>query len=198
MKFTIDVVKLIMTTHRLKKDGTFKEISFIDVLPDDMIFDTIQEAQFWKENQSEFQVVGKMIKANPTSTGMADSYLHIRSHRVGKPKQMVFSKQEVENVLKYGNDNIHNSLVVDFDGFVHLVPFEQAITGYAVRFETFQAGNGYVGSKSSLNHLDGTYLALLEGWLDHLETHDCEYRDSESRRSEVDILSDINQAYNAL
>lgn len=79
-----------------------------------------------------------------------------------------FTKEELTQVLTEGNDGRNNSLIVDFQGNVKLVPFTNDKTTYAVRYETFGAGNGYVGPESKLNHLDGTYQALLEGWVDYL------------------------------
>lgn len=80
-----------------------------------------------------------------------------------------FTKEEVAQVLKEGDDNRNNSLIVDYEGNVKLVPFTKDKKTYAVRYETFCAGNNYVGAKSKLNHLDRTYQALLEGWVSYLQ-----------------------------
>ncbi|ADO57440.1 hypothetical protein [Paenibacillus polymyxa] len=79
-----------------------------------------------------------------------------------------FTKEEVADVLQKGNDDRHNSLIIDFDGTPKLIPFTNDGSKYAVRYETFNAGNGYVGEKSQLNHLNGTYQALLEAWVEYL------------------------------
>ncbi|MGE8057038.1 hypothetical protein ACQKOD_24625 [Bacillus mycoides] len=61
--------------------------------------------------------------------------------------------------------------MINYDGYVQLIKVQSfvpaAMRGYAVRFETFMADNGYVGKQDELNHLNGTYLALLEGWFSH-------------------------------
>jgi hypothetical protein len=76
-----------------------------------------------------------------------------------------------------------------------LIPFNQAKGGpCAVRFETFLAGNGYVDSQSSLNHLDDTYLSLLEGWLTHLIGHDKIYRDYLRDQAKEELIEDIKEA----
>jgi hypothetical protein len=200
MKFTIDAMKMILTTHRLKKNGSFEK--FEDdpkvLLDDDMVFNSYQEAKAWKLGKDEVVIDGEKVKVSPGAINITDTYLRIRPHRTGKPKQMVFTKSDVEEVLRNGNDEIHNVLVVDWDGYVHLLPFHQGKEGYAVRIESFQAGNGYVGPKSRLNHLNNTYLTLLEGWLTHLKTHDSVYRDYPSTRDEEEILKDIQEAYNNL
>lgn len=97
-------------------------------------------------------------------------------------------EEEVKEVLRNGSDEVHNSLIIDFDGTVSLVPFESKRKGYAVRFETFVAGNGYVGSKSALNHLDGTYQAMLEAWVDHLKYGGELYKDYSEHKKSIDEL----------
>ncbi|MGE7637627.1 hypothetical protein [Peribacillus frigoritolerans] len=202
MKYTIDIYKMIYTTHRLKKDGSFKEINSQyekDVSDDDYTFDDYYEARQWKEKQTFVEVDGKRLEVNPTSSGLTDPSVTIRPHRSGKPKKSYITKAELQKVLLAGNDNYNNSLVIDFDGYLHLVPFKQAINEpYAVRFETFGAGNGYVGRESSLNHIDDTYLALLQSWAIHLTSHDQIYRDYTSRETEEETLSEILESIEKL
>lgn len=182
VKFTIDVVLLVLTTHRLQNDGTFRKLERGDGLEikegDKAFMDHYQAEQWIKQNPKlEFD----NVKIDNTQVGhsFGSPYLHVRQHRVSKPAKNFFTKEEVAEVLKKGNDEVSNSLVVDYDGNVHLIPFGYGshTNGYAVRFETFQAGNGYVGPKSKLNHLNGTYQTLMEAWVTHLNTGDEEYRD---------------------
>ena len=98
-----------------------------------------------------------------------------------------------------GDDNYDNSLVIDFDGYLHLIPFRHAKEGsYAVRFETFLAGNGYVGSEESIYDIEDTYLSLLEGWLSHLIGHDSIYRDYPSSSTKEELIKEIEDAINEL
>ncbi|MGD6879292.1 hypothetical protein [Bacillus infantis] len=198
MKYTIDVSDIIHTTHRLKKDGTFKQFSGNhekDILEDDFVFDNYSEAKYWKENQDFIDVDGKNIPVNPVSSHLSDPSVGIRPHRTRKPKQDFFTMDELRKVLLSGDDNYNNSLVVDFDGYLHLVPFKEAINrGYAVRYETFGAGNGYVGSESSLNHIKGTYLTLLSAWAIHLHSHNKVYKDYPPTETEEEIIQDIKDA----
>lgn len=103
-----------------------------------------------------------------------------------------FTKEEMAEVLKAGNDERHNSLIVTFDGTVQLVPFTRDIKDYAVRYETFAAGNSYVGEKSQLNHLDRTYQGMLEGWVEFLgqgkENREGIYKDYATYESTVEEL----------
>lgn len=66
-------------------------------------------------------------------------------------------------------------------------------TPYAVRVETFDAGNGYVGPKSELNHLNNTYRLLLNGWVSHLYSHKSIYEDYVANNNEEEILAEIKE-----
>jgi hypothetical protein len=199
MKYTIDVAAdSIWTTHRLKKDRTFKTFTGKHekvILEDDFTFDDYYEAKHWMSNHNFIEVEGEKIEVNPTVSGLTDPVASIRPHRISKPKQAYFSKEQLRKVLLSGNDNINNSLVVDFDGYLHLVPFKQAKEGpYAVRFETFVAGNGYVGEESNLYHLEDTYLGLLDSWSIHLVSHDMEYREHPCDQSKEELIKEIKEA----
>jgi hypothetical protein len=202
MKFTIDVSKFLYASHRLKKDGLFKEFKGHhdkELMDDDFTFDDFFEAKWWMENHDYIDVEGKKIPVNPSSYGLTDPTVSIRPHRTGKPKHAFISENELKTVLLKGDDNYDNSLVIDFDGFLHLVHFNQAKGGpYAVRFETFLAGNGYVGTKSSLNHIEDTYLSLLDAWETHLVNHDKEYRDYPTSKTKEELLEEIKEAINNL
>nr|MBA5583964.1 protein kinase [Anaerobacillus isosaccharinicus]QOY38534.1 protein kinase [Anaerobacillus isosaccharinicus] len=126
---------------------------------------------------------------------------YVQAHRLEKPKQAYPTKEELATLILNGNDSEHNSLVIDFDGKAHLIPLKgrmpNSLTGYAVRFETFGAENGYVGTEKSLNHLDHTYQCLLEGWLDHLVYGSTSYRDySENEFTVEELLKQIENEIN--
>ncbi|OLN21452.1 hypothetical protein BTO30_14945 [Domibacillus antri] len=128
-----------------------------------------------------------------------DPVVSVRPHRTGKPIKNFITEEDLEKVLIEGDDNYNNSLVIDFNGNLHLKRFNDAKHGpYAVRFETFVAGNGYVGSASSLSHTENTYLSLLDGWLSHLKGHDKVYRDYPSSKSKEQLLQEIQIALNDL
>nr|WP_259549244.1 hypothetical protein [Heyndrickxia oleronia] len=202
MKYTIDIYKIIYTTHRLKKDGTFKPFKLShekELEEDDYTFDSYANAKIWLDNQDYVEASGEKIPVNPSSYGIADPSVRIRPHRTGKPKQKVFSKEQLKEVLLNGDDRINNSLIVNNDGFLKLVPFSQVRNiSYAVRFETFDSGNGYVGKGASLYNLDEIYLSLLDAWAIHLVSHDRIYKDHPSNQTEEELLKEIDEAYNAL
>ncbi|MGF7050402.1 hypothetical protein J2T13_004940 [Paenibacillus sp. DS2015] len=189
VKFTIEVTELILPTHRLQKDDTFRELGRGPFLIEatDKVFNDYSQAEKWRKDRPIVEVGDTRID-NIGARSLADPYLHIRQHRTAKPIKSYFTKDEVATVLRKGNDETHNFLVVDYNGDVHLIPRGNNREGYAVRFESFQAGNGYVGQNSGLNHLNNTYLAMMEGWLVHLHTGDGVYRDYSDGQKTVDEL----------
>ena len=86
------------------------------------------------------------------------------------------TRNQLKETIAGGNDNHHNSLVIDINGMFKLIPLidksPSELQSYPVRFETFQAGNGYVGYLASMDEtfIEQTYKALLEDWWLHLDT----------------------------
>lgn len=196
MRFTIDVFRAIFPEYRLKKNGTFGKINGKNsnvIAEDDFTFDSLSEGEKWKREQKFIEVEGEKIEVNPTTgRGLGSYYVSVEPHRIRKPKQNFITKDQLKTTLIQGDDSVHNSLIIDFDGFLHLLPFEQAKNcPYAVRYESFQAGNGYVGSDSGMSHLDRTYLALLQGWSDHLASSKQIYRDYADNESEEEVVKEI-------
>ena len=63
----------------------------------------------------------------------------------------------------------------------------------------FVAGGGYVGPKSSLNHLDRTYHSLLEGWELHLQSGRSIYQEYATlKKSEEELKKGIMEIVNQL
>jgi hypothetical protein len=205
LKYTIDVTGILTTTHRLKKDDTFKKFfgeHDKEIMDDDLTFDNYYEAKRWKQNHKFIEVEEKRIEVSPTMYGLTDPAVEIRPHRTGKPKKPYITMDDLKQVLLKGDDQFNNSLIIDFDGYLHLLPFDQAKnSAYAVRFETFVAGNGYVGSEKSIEDIEDiedTYLSLLEGWVSHLVGHDTVYRDYPSSSTLDELLVEIEEAINEL
>lgn len=115
--------------------------------------------------------------------------------KVGKPVHM-FTKQEIEDVLRSGNDHRNNYLVIDEDGFVKLVQQVKYAVTYPVRFEGFGAYNNYVGEYSSLSNLNNIYRMALEGWLSYLDHNRSVYADyTRDKYTEDELLKKIRKYY---
>ncbi|WP_108073520.1 hypothetical protein [Heyndrickxia sporothermodurans] len=204
MYFSINAYKYLLgfdNTYRLCKDGIWitleKFTSFDDTR--DMLFKSYEDAKFWLDSTGRVIINGVETSTIPKVEGKLfdDGYsFEIVAHRTTKPKNPVITRQQLKNVLINGDDNVSNSLVIDYEGMPKLIQLvnrtPSAIEEYPVRFETFAAGNGYVGSISDLNHLETTYQALLEAWAMHITTGRSFYRDCVSgENTEEELIDEI-------
>lgn len=199
MKYTIEVEELF-PTHRLTKDETtFRAIdSFdsFDLLEGDLVFEDYLTAKHLAEKINETEVDGKKAKFNSPIHTLGEPSIEINFYRVNKPQQKYFSKEELHNVLKAGDDSKNNSLVVDFDGYVKLVDFGKNEHKNAVRYETFIAGNGYVGEAWTEEQLNDVYESLLQGWHRHLNRNGTvyvEYNDGTSALVSIKRIENLLQ-----
>ncbi len=188
MFFTINAYKFLLGSediYRLCKDNTWKQQSnFVPFDPDtDMLFESFTSADRWLQSNNPIFVNGEIVDLNEEVSDLFDDKYNfeIIAHRISKPSNPIFTREQLRNVLINGNDSHSNSLVIDYDGNPKLVPLINRsainVTEYPVRVEIFQVGNGYVGSQASLSHLDGTYLTLLEAWEMHIDTGRSFYHD---------------------
>lgn len=208
MLFSINAYKYILgidETFRLSKDGSWEQQSdFKSFNPDtDMLFPSYSAAESWLNFNNPISVNGEVIDLNEEISDLLDFKYNfeIIAHRITKPLNPIFTREQLRDVLLNGNDNYTNSLVIDYDGYPKLIPWVNIsnVNKYPVRFENFQAGNGYVGSHASLNGIEKTYLALLEEWGLHLETGRSLYRDYDSvQQSEEQIKTKIMETVNNL
>lgn len=105
-------------------------------------------------------------------------YFTIESYRIEAPTHL-FDVQEIENVLREGNDFRNNRLVIDEDGYAKLI----ADVGYEkyrhpVIQGSYDAGKNFVGPYANLEDVSEIYINLLQGWLQHLNTgHRCNVND---------------------
>lgn len=86
---------------------------------------------------------------------------------------MVPTKEDLIEVIKNGDDSLDNVLVLNLDGSFELI---NGCGGYAVEaekeedyvvhYETFDAGNDYVGENASKDneHIDRLYSWALRYW----------------------------------
>lgn len=197
MNFTIDVMKVIFPEYRLKKDGSFGKIEkekADEIMENDYVFNDFHDAKSWKKNQGFINVGDERVEVNPTSSNLTDYYVTVSPKRINKPQQNHITKEQLKSVLLNGDDNRNNALIIDFEGHLKLLPFEESLKyPYAVRYEAFLAGNGYVGRNIELNHLDRTYLGLLQGWASHLASQNQIYIDYAEPQTEEEVKEEISK-----
>lgn len=197
MKFTVNIQYVTMVTHRLKKSGDFKKFSenpFL-LMIDDFTFDSYGEAEQWKQSQSKIDIDGVITEFNTDGSNIREPYVVIRSHRINKPQQKIFTREQLRNTLQNGDDSVTNSLIIDKEGYIRIVPFEIARDAdYPVRFETFSARQGYVGSDYHTHEIEEMYMTLLGGWAEHLASGIGVYRHYLTVETEEELLKKIDLA----
>lgn len=151
----------------------FKQVKFIQNKIIQLLKDRCNEKGFEWEDVIEFKVNFKRMK---------------------KPTHL-FTKDEIEQILRNGNDHVHNTLVIDFDGYVHLIANrEKDLSQYAVKHESYGALNNYVGKYSSLLHLQEEYIGSLEAWKEHLEYQRRVYKDyNKNAYNEEELINRIEK-----
>lgn len=78
------------------------------------------------------------------------------------------TREQLVELIKNGDDSVHNQIRVKRDGTIFLSQIVGAedISGLRFRFETFDAGNGYVGVDAAADdtYINGLYRGLKESW----------------------------------
>ena len=92
-----------------------------------------------------------------------------------KKARHLFSKKEVDQVIRNADDSVDNWLVIDEYGHLCVVQTNQDL--YPVRFEQSPRNCGYFGKLVSEKHLAQVYSFALSGYLSYLKTGTSEFVD---------------------
>lgn len=93
-----------------------------------------------------------------------------------KPTHL-FSREEIEKLMRNADDRNWNQLVIDEHGYAHMIQERGMASYYPVSHEAWEPGNNYVGKYSKLSDLDSAYTDSLDCWLVFLETGVRQYCD---------------------
>ncbi len=143
----------------LEKNGRFKEnqISYSMRLMNDSdfyLFSSIDQIKLLLK-QIERDIYSKIDNNELVDEYYRSNFKETISLKRIAPPTHLFSKSELEEVLKNGDDSVGNYLVINGAGKVMLIQKNNVdITTYPVRLESFSPFNNYVGKYSCLNHLD--------------------------------------------
>ena len=127
-----------------------------------------------------------------------ESYEHcfsIELVKIGKPSHL-FTKKEIEDIMRSADDRLSNQLVIDEDGYARIISDNTSGYLYPVRHESWDAGNVYVGKYSKLSTLEDNYISSLVGWLSYLETGRKQYIDYvDDTKDEKELIQRIKEYY---
>jgi len=130
----------------------------------------------------------------PSDTKFHDEIFVIHIRKMCTPSHL-FSKEEIESVMRHADDRIDNQLVIDENGYPQIISRDKDGSIYPVRYERWCAKNNYVGKYSTLPTLDETYLGMFQGWLRYLQMGKSQYIDYSEDESEEELLDKIRRFY---
>lgn len=109
------------------------------------------------------------------------------------------SKEQLKDVIRTGNDNQDNLLILNQDVSFKLIPLDErddSVT-YVARHETFDSGNDYVGTRAAddAQFINQHYVESLEAWLNYVKRGSIKQLCDGSlltKKSEEDLIKEIN------
>ncbi len=200
MFYTIVLEKTPGKRWCLQEDSSWREMGGNEFIPGDKKFIQVNDVLEYYRSDTEVLFNGSTVEVNPSSFTLGDEVwsLFPLVHRTEKP--VVPTKQDLVQVIRSGSDNYHNSLVITASGKFQLINRDETDVFYnpqvAVRHETFDAGNDYIGISASedASFIDSTYRAMLSGWNEHLESKALGiYKDYTPDFSEEELLEEAKK-----
>lgn len=113
----------------------------------------------------------------------------------GTPSHL-FTESEIEDLMRNADDENNNQLVIDEDGYAHIIQGFKQGNLYPVSQETWCAGNMYVGKDSNLSDLHNSYVLCMHLWLSYLKTGRHMYDDCYVSDNGLDkVIEAVKQFY---
>jgi hypothetical protein len=169
----IDILKILENKGiYLCNDGFFRQAEKEDRL---QIYD---RNEFLNLVESIYKRIENVCADKGFDTNAIQLHLNLTSEleKCGAPSHL-FTLSEIIELMKNADDSKNNQLVIDEDGYPHLL--QQIGKGclYPVSQETWCPNNWYVGINSSLSDAEPSYKLCLVGWLHYLKTGKNYYSD---------------------
>lgn len=132
-----------------------------------------------------------------TSSLIEFGYFRIKWRRMAPPSH-IFTREEVFSALRNADDRENNVLVIDEDGYAHVIPSGSGFKTdtYPVALEGFGAYNNYVGKYSDSSSYEQHYIDLLTSWRDHLSSGRRIYCDYSRYEPEAGLIEQITTLMN--
>lgn len=197
--------------YRLRiKDTDFKIMNFsnknADYLCTDGYIKALKEtdmSEALKVNSKEnvialIEAINNKVKSDCEAKGLdtEQAYLSwdIDIIRKSKPSHL-FTFDEIKNLMANADDSKNNKLVIDENGYAHIITIPGPTYLYPVSIETWCAGNGYVGQNSSLIDAKPAYHLCLSLWLEYLDTDKKQYDDCHKQIDVDKTIEKIKEHY---
>lgn len=188
------LAELLKNEHRyICNDGYIKKHSIDDLSECIVVHNRKQALKIYANINRIFD--DYLSKAGLEGIDCYRQYFEISVRRNGMPKHL-FTKAEIEALMRNADDRNNNGLVIDENGYARIISDEENTSLYPVHIETWGAGNNYVGKYSKLYALEESYKFCLYGWYWYLVTREVQYVDF--LPEDIDVSSLIEQIKDVL
>ena len=121
-------------------------------------------------------------------------YFSVEIEKSGIPSHL-FTKCEIELLMREADDRLGNTLVIDENGVAHIIQDQSLAKFHPVIHETWCSRNGYVGRYSDLSYLDSTYYYCLGKWLMYLKSKVGQFMNDydDNYMSEEELINEIER-----
>lgn len=178
VKFKLDTNDLFDFLAREKfilcSDGRIKSIDQNDLY--ECAYLTSDRDEIYRLLDACYEYVQEQCGVDKTGLMNAGMYFSVGIRKNGTPEHL-FTREEIGEAMRQADDRVTNVLVIDENGFAHVISDRHQAHSYPVHHESWDAGNRYVGKYSDLNTLDNMYAQSLEGWHEYLTYGRSVYKD---------------------
>jgi len=202
MEFYIQLEN-IGTYFRLQDDKkTWRLISKdFSLLKEDYLSSNIDEIIRLQEINKEVEINGKKWRINPKSGRIGDPQNLFSSVYIKRNSfPLIPDKEQLISTIWNGNDDINNSLILNVNGSFELRNFYDLLEvddpTIIYRYETFIAGNDYVGEEAAKDEhlINSIFTSALKHWLAHLSSgRTNSYMDESFGGNSISLLEDIKK-----
>lgn len=176
MIFTVELEASIVERYRLQKNGEWRNLNNYSLQDSDFQTSNPSEVTNLTPYGSKIKIGSSLYKVSPAS-GRAGEILRGNSLIFRKDFPDIPNKEQLRTIIATGNDEETNVLILNLNGKFELrqrplFDISKNDPTVVLRYETFAAGNDYIGEDAAQddNHINSLYCTCLEGWLSHLRT----------------------------
>lgn len=175
----------------LCKDGMIRTLK-CDDLSDALLIN--DRENFVKLGDAIYSEIRNKCDANGFETECCLADLSSDFKKRGLPEHL-FTLDEIKTLMRNADDSQNNKLVIDENGYAHIIQDRRYWNLYPVSIETWCAGNQYVGANSSLSDAEPSYHLCLHLWLTYLKSGILQYDDRYVWIDVKDTISKIMEFY---
>jgi len=161
--------------------------------------DSIDLLQCWTIDDAKAILKSLQIKLNEylNAAGYVSEFyslpmINVELNMVRKPIHLI-TKEEIKELMVKADDRQDNTLVLDGEGYAHIIIDSKESMFYPVCTETWQAGNCYVGKYADVDsQIEAEYALILQGLIKYLRSGRRTYA-NDSFGNEEDMICEIKE-----